>query len=185
MIRASLTAVADSLSYDPGLAAGDLLRAEQSRQGSQYGELIASYIREGQIVPQEITIALLQNAIKDNLGPSGKGKVLVDGFPRKMDQAILFDEKVCESLFTLFLTCTEEVMLKRLLVRGETSGRADDNEESIKKRFRTYLETTMPVIEHYKAKGKVVEVDSIRPVEEVEREIQEKLREKGLEPVKA
>lgn len=76
------------------LSAGDLLRAEQQREGSQYGELIASYIREGQIVPQEVTIALLQNAIQERLDSSGGARVLVDGFPRKMDQAELFDQKV-------------------------------------------------------------------------------------------
>lgn len=66
------------------LSAGDLLRAEQARKGSQYGELIDRYIREGQIVPQEITIALLENAIKEKLGEKGEGRVLIDGFPRKM-----------------------------------------------------------------------------------------------------
>ena len=58
----------------------------------------------------------------------------------------------------LFFTTTEEEMTKRLLERGKTSGREDDNEESIRKRFRTYQETTMPVIEYYNKKGKVVEV---------------------------
>lgn len=66
------------------LSAGDLLRAEQNRKGSQFGELIDRYIREGQIVPQEITIKLLENAIKDKLGNEAKGRVLIDGFPRKM-----------------------------------------------------------------------------------------------------
>ena len=65
------------------------------------------------------------------------------GFPRKMDQAIKFDESVCPSRFTLFFDCNEEVMLQRLLNRGKTSGRADDNEESIKKRFKTFVETSM------------------------------------------
>lgn len=58
----------------------------------------------------------------------------------------------------LFFTTTEEEMTKRLLERGKTSGREDDNEESIKKRFKTYRETTMPVIEYYGKKGKVAEV---------------------------
>lgn len=86
-----------------------MLRSEQQREGSQYGQLIDEYIREGKIVPQEITIALLRNAIGAALqasgGPSvpeqhrskwadGKGRFLVDGFPRKMDQAIGFDETV-------------------------------------------------------------------------------------------
>lgn len=137
-------------------------------------------------MPQEITIALLQNAIQSNLSKSdGTARVLIDGFPRKMDQAQLFDEKVCLSQFVLFLQCSEEEMLKRLLKRGETSGRADDNEQSIKKRFRTFVDTSMPVVESYRKQGKVVEVDSMLPVEEVERKIQEALLAKGIKPLNA
>ncbi|PWN31006.1 uridylate kinase [Jaminaea rosea] len=165
------------------LSAGDLLRAEQNRKGSQFGELIDRYIREGQIVPQEITIKLLENAIKDKLGNEAKGRVLIDGFPRKMDQALLFDQSVCPSQFVLFLDCTEEIMLQRLMKRGETSGRADDNAESIKKRFRTFLETSMPVVEHYEKQGKVVKVDSKSEVEQVEKEIKEALMGRGIEGI--
>ncbi|TFK55336.1 UMP-CMP kinase [Heliocybe sulcata] len=153
------------------LSAGDLLRAEQHRENSEYGELIRNYIKEGQIVPMEITIKLLENAMRAALEGGGeaktgegwgegRGRFLIDGFPRKMDQALKFDEEVCKSSLVLFFTTTEEVMLKRLLKRGETSGREDDNEESIKKRFRTYKETTMPVIEHYNKEQKVA---SVRP----------------------
>lgn len=66
----------------------------------------------------------------------GKGRFLIDGFPRKMDQAVKFDRAVCESTAVLFFSCTEEVMLERLTERGKTSGREDDNKESIVKRFR-------------------------------------------------
>jgi len=159
------------------LSAGDLLRHEQDREGSQYGEMIKEYIRDGKIVPSEVTVKLLENAMREVLETrkdktehgwgDGKGRFLVDGFPRKMDQALIFDQTVCQSQFVLFFTSTEEVMLQRLLERGKTSGRADDNEESIKKRFRTFLETSLPVVEYYKEKGKVVEVDSTKTVDEV------------------
>jgi len=157
------------------LSAGDLLRAEQNREGSQYGAMIKQYIKDGQIVPMEVTVKLLENAIRAALeeGRSGegwadgKGRFLVDGFPRKMDQALKFDQDVCLSSLVLFYTTTEEVMLKRLLKRGETSGREDDNEESIKKRFHVYKETTMPVVEHYNKQHKVVEIDSGPSVDEV------------------
>lgn len=66
----------------------------------------------------------------------GKGRFLIDGFPRKMDQALKFDEAVCESSFVLFFATTEDTMLDRLMERAKTSGRDDDNRESIKKRFR-------------------------------------------------
>ncbi|KAF9155784.1 hypothetical protein DFQ26_009628 [Actinomortierella ambigua] len=133
------------------LSAGDLLRAEQERPGSQYGELIKSYIKEGKIVPHVVTIALLENAMLE----SGQKRFLIDGFPRKMDQALEFERVVVPSRFTLFFECPEEVMLQRLLKRGETSGRSDDNIESIRKRFRTFTETSMPVIDHYSALNKV------------------------------
>ncbi|KAK0483360.1 UMP-CMP kinase [Armillaria novae-zelandiae] len=157
------------------LSAGDLLRAEQVREGSQYGELIQTCIREGSIVPMEVTIKLLENAMLEALkgGKSGdgwgegKGRFLIDGFPRKMDQAIKFEEDVCVASLVLYFSTTEAVMLERLIERGKTSGREDDNEESIKKRFRTYHETTMPVIEHYKKFGKVAEVDSSVSIDEV------------------
>jgi len=157
------------------LSAGDLLRAEQHRVGSQFGELIQKCIKEGNIVPMEITAKLLENAMhaamKDERPgdgwADGKGRFLIDGFPRKMDQALMFDETVCLSSLVLYYSTTEEVMLKRLLERAKTSGREDDNEESIKKRFKTYKDTTMPVIEHYSKLGKVAEVDSSFSVEEV------------------
>jgi len=167
------------------LSAGDLLRAEQSREGSQYGTMIKQYIKDGQIVPMEVTVKLLENAIEAALREgrpgegwtNGKGRFLVDGFPRKMDQALKFDEDVCLSSLVLFYTTTEEVMLKRLLKRGETSGREDDNEESIKKRFRVYKETTMPVIEHYDKLHKTVEIDSGPSVDEVYKKSAEVVRE--------
>jgi len=157
------------------LSAGDLLRAEQHREGSQFKDLIQTCIKEGNIVPMEVTIALLENAmtevLKENRSgegwANGKGRFLIDGFPRKMDQAQKFEEQVCESSTVIFYTTTEEVMLVRLLERGKTSGREDDNIESIKKRFRTYISETMPVIEYYAKQNKVIEVDSTPSVEEV------------------
>ncbi|KAF8803599.1 UMP-CMP kinase [Phlegmacium glaucopus] len=157
------------------LSAGDLLRAEQNREGSQYGDLIRTYIREGIIVPMQVTMKLLENEMEATLKErttgdgwqAGCGRFLIDGFPRKMDQAIGFDEQVCMSSLVIYFATTEEVMLNRLLERGKTSGREDDNVESIKKRFRTYKTDTMPVIEHYSAQGKVAEVNSSGLVEAV------------------
>ena len=69
--------------------------------------------------------------------------------------------------FVLYFECTNELLEKRLLKRGETSGRADDNMESIKKRFKTFLEQSYPVIEHYQKEGRLVKISSEPPVEEV------------------
>ena len=79
------------------------MRAEQNREGSEYGELIRTCIREGTIVPMEVTIKLLENAMGGALKErtsgdgwtNGCGRFLIDGFPRKMDQALKFDETVC------------------------------------------------------------------------------------------
>lgn len=171
------------------LSAGDLLRAEQDRPGSQYGELIKSYIKEGKIVPMEITVELLSNAmgeVVNNTKGEGKGKArfLIDGFPRKLDQAVFFEETVCPSDFTLFLSCPEDVMEKRLLERGKTSGRADDNEESIRKRFRTFVETSMPVVEAFEEQGKVVTVDAASGgVDDVYERVKVGVQKRGIYPV--
>ncbi|CAG8369587.1 unnamed protein product [Penicillium salamii] len=159
------------------LSAGDLLRAEQERTGSQYGDMIREYIREGKIVPMEVTVALLSNAMADSLAssppPAGtKARFLIDGFPRKLDQAHFFEDTVCPSELVLFLDCPEDVMESRLLKRGETSGRADDNAESIRKRFRTFVETSMPVVEYFRKKDRVVEVRADIPIEQVFAKVQ-------------
>jgi UMP-CMP kinase len=149
----------------PGAGKGNLLRAEQDRPGSEFGALIKDCIKNGSIVPMEVTVQLLENAMTETLqqtksdqDPKPKGKFLIDGFPRKMDQALKFEETVCPARFVLFFDCPEEVMQKRLLKRGETSGRADDNLESIKKRFKTFVETSMPVVDHYEKQGRVVRI---------------------------
>jgi len=157
------------------LSAGDLLRTEQNRDHSQYGDLIRTCIREGTIVPMEVTIKLLQNAMdntwQENRGgdtwSDGCGRFLIDGFPRKMDQALGFEEQVCASSLVLHYSTTEEVMLNRLMERGKTSGREDDNTESIKKRFRTHQRDTMPVIDYYKVQGKVAEIDASGTIDEI------------------
>ncbi|EER41954.1 uridylate kinase [Histoplasma capsulatum H143] len=189
------------------LSAGDLLRAEQQRAGSQYGDLIRHHIREGIIVPMEITVALLSNAMAETLerkraqrqqqqkqqeeeeeetpsssiaNDSRPARFLIDGFPRKMDQATFFEETVCPSAATIFLRCPEDVMLERLLKRGKTSGRDDDNIESIRKRFRVFEETSMPVIHHYEKEGKVVSVEAVGTMENVYARIREGVERRGI-----
>ncbi|KAK7720070.1 bifunctional uridylate/adenylate kinase [Diaporthe eres] len=164
------------------LSAGDLLREEQDREGSEYGQLIKDYIKDGKIVPMEVTIALLENAMKDKIAgqpTSTKGRrFLIDGFPRKLDQALKFEESVCAAEFVLFYDCPEATMESRLLERGKTSGRADDNEESIRKRFRTFVETSMPVVDYYEKQGRVVKIDATPTPEEVAEHTKAAIRER-------
>lgn len=101
-----------------------------------------------------------------------------------MDQALKFEESVCPSLFTLFFDCPEGVMQERLLNRGKTSGRADDNAESIKKRFRTFEETSMPVVEYFEKLGKVVRIPASSPPERVYEDVKRRMGERGFEVLK-
>ena len=147
------------------LSAGDLLREERN-SGSELAEMINTFIAEGKIVPAEITVRLLRAAMEK----SGKTSFLVDGFPRDMDNLKCWEDTmgdISHVQFLLFLDCPQDVMLARLLERGKTSGRNDDNEESIKKRFQTYEDSTRPIINHFTDVGKVRAVDSHRPFEEV------------------
>lgn len=83
---------------------------------------------------------------------------LIDGFPRTLDQARAFEEKVGQVKSVLYFDCPSEVLEERLLERGKTSGRADDNIDTIKKRLETYENMSKPAIEYYKKKGKLSEV---------------------------
>ncbi|KAI7902795.1 adenylate kinase-domain-containing protein [Cokeromyces recurvatus] len=159
------------------LSAGDLLREEQKREGSKYGELIQHYLREGLIVPMEVTIALLENAMKEAMEKEKKTRFLIDGFPRKMDQADKFEETVVESKFVLYFSCTEETLLNRLMKRSATSGRIDDNIESIKKRFQVFKDTSYPVIEAFEKKNKVRQINAEQSIEEVYKDVKKVLDE--------
>ncbi|ETE69902.1 UMP-CMP kinase [Ophiophagus hannah] len=153
------------------LSAGDLLRDERKRPGSQYGELIENYIKDGKIVPVEITISLLKRAMDETMAAnSQKNKFLIDGFPRNEDNLQgwnkTMDGKVDVS-FVLFFDCDNEICINRCLERGKSSGRSDDNRESLEKRIHTYLESTKPIIDLYETMGKVRKVDASKSVDEV------------------
>ncbi|KAH9307246.1 hypothetical protein KI387_035157, partial [Taxus chinensis] len=133
------------------LSAGDLLRNEVS-SASDIGKLVKTCMAEGKLVPVDITLELLKNAMDKS-----KNKMfLIDGFPRAVDQAKAFEDKICKPSKVLYLECSSEIMEKRLLERGATSGRIDDNIETIKKRFETFEKETIPVIKYYENSGKGV-----------------------------
>lgn len=145
------------------LSAGDLLREERKREGSEYGALIEDNIKNGRIVPVEITCALLENAMNKTIEATGNNKFLIDGFPRNEDNLQGWNRKMEEKvqlLFVLFFECSEDQCVERCLKRGESSGRSDDNLESLKKRFNTYINDTMPIIEHYRKQDLVKPVDA-------------------------
>ncbi|KAF9687632.1 hypothetical protein SADUNF_Sadunf02G0113400 [Salix dunnii] len=126
------------------------------------GTMIQNMIKEGKIVPSEVTIKLLQKAMHE----SENDKFLIDGFPRNEENRAAFEAVTkIEPAFVLFFDCPEEEMERRILSRNE--GREDDNIETIRKRFRVFQESSLPVVEYYDSKGKVRKVDAARPVEEV------------------
>ncbi|CAL9084695.1 unnamed protein product [Musa textilis] len=143
------------------LSAGDLLHAE-IKSGSENGTMISNMIKEGKIVPSEVTINLLQKAMLE----SGNDKFLIDGFPRNEENRAAFENVTkIEPEFVLFFDCPEEEMERRLLSRNQ--GRDDDNIETIRKRFRVFVESSLPVVEYYDMKSKVRKVDALKPIDEV------------------
>ncbi|EOD36608.1 hypothetical protein EMIHUDRAFT_429140 [Emiliania huxleyi CCMP1516] len=147
------------------LSAGDLLRAERT-SGSAQGQMIDEYIREGKIVPVEVTVKLLLDAIRAD----GGRRFLVDGFPRNTNNLSGWQGQAGSAMrvaAVLVFDCPEEVMEERLLERGKTSGRSDDNAASIRKRFATFRDETTPVLKYYEHQGLVTTIDGTRPVDEV------------------
>ncbi|KAH7427454.1 hypothetical protein KP509_10G044700 [Ceratopteris richardii] len=143
------------------LSAGDLLRAE-IKSGSQNGAMIQSMIKEGKIVPSEVTVKLLQKAMLS----SDNDKFLIDGFPRNEENRSAFELITgIRPEFILFFECSEKEMEKRVLGRNE--GRIDDNIETIKKRFKVFIDSGLPVLKHYDSLGKLRKINGDRMKEEV------------------
>lgn len=151
------------------ISAGDCLREERMDPNSKDGELINSIIKEGKIVPSEITVSLVKKAM-DAQRKDGKTCFLIDGFPRNLGNCNAWEAVIGEKatvLGVLFYEASEIEMEKRLIGRGATSGRVDDNIESIRKRFRTYIEETKPIIERFATKGMVFSINGMPAAEEV------------------
>lgn len=133
------------------LSTGDLLRkeiAEQTPLGLEAKKIMDS----GHLVPDEVVIGIIDNNLEKNAGANG---FLFDGFPRTLQQAIALDKllelKKSAIDVVLALQVSEDELVRRLLERGKTSGRADDADENIiRNRFSVYLKDTEPVAQHYK-----------------------------------
>ena len=153
------------------------MREEQNTPDSEYRNLIAEYIKNGQIVPVEITCSLLEKAMRKNMLASGdgSGRFLIDGFPRNPDnldgwQRMMADK--VDFLFVLHFDLAEEVCRERCLNRGKAgSGRDDDNEESLRKRMASFVRDTWPIIQHFEAEGKVRTVNGAQEPELVFQEV--------------
>lgn len=135
------------------ISTGDVLRAE-IKAGSELGRTAKEYIDNGQLIPDSLMIDILA-ATYDAL-PKEQG-VIFDGFPRTIPQAEALKAMLAERGTTvhamLELNVPDEMLMERLINRGKTSGRADDNEETIAKRLGVYHSQTMPLIEWYEKEG--------------------------------
>ncbi|KAJ6420906.1 hypothetical protein OIU84_028313 [Salix udensis] len=150
--------------------------------------MIGNFKLEGKIVPSEVTVGILQQAMQQ----SENKKFIIDGFPRNEENLATFEKTVkVEPEFVLFFDCPEEELKRRLLNRNQVSlilfdaagftmeaspnrsfsfllqGRADDNPVTIEKRLKVFKESTLPVINYYSSKGKVQKINAQRSVEQV------------------
>lgn len=144
----------EMLSKTLGLAhiiVGELLRKE-ALQDTQRGKWIASIIHEGNIVPGYVTLGLLSQAMERERR-RGTRAILMDGFPRTLDQAIAFEKEIGCCQAVLYLECSLEVLKRRLLCRGLSSGRKDDIARVIDQRLETFEKKTSQVVEYYRKKG--------------------------------
>ena len=136
------------------ISTGDVLRAE-IKNGTELGKTAKGYIDNGQLIPDDLMVSILAS-VYDSFGREHKG-VIFDGFPRTIPQAEalkqMLDDRGDKVAAMIELDVPEEELMKRLILRGQQSGRADDNEETIKKRLVVYHSQTQPLIEWYKKEG--------------------------------
>ena len=149
------------------ISTGDVLRAE-IKKGSELGKTAASFIDLGQLIPDDLMVSILAS-VYDSFGDH-KG-VIFDGFPRTIPQAEalkkMLDERGDKVAAMIELDVPEEELMKRLLLRGQQSGRADDNEETIKKRLVVYHSQTQPLIEWYDKEGIHYHIDGLGDLDRI------------------
>lgn len=148
------------------LSTGDVLRAE-IKSGSVLGREIEAIISKGNLVPDHKMIHLIENYL-DTLPETCNG-VIFDGFPRTVEQAealtLLLERKQMSSVM-IDMFVEEDEIIKRLLERGKSSGRADDNFETIKQRLKIYHEVTQPVATYYLRRHNYFAVNGNNTVED-------------------
>ncbi|XP_068104647.1 adenylate kinase isoenzyme 1 isoform X3 [Hyperolius riggenbachi] len=150
------------------LSTGDLLRAEVS-SGSERGKTLSAIMERGELVPLDTVLDMLRDAMVAKADTS-KG-YLIDGYPREVKQGEEFEKKIAPPTLLLYIDAGSDTMVKRLLKRGETSGRVDDNEETIKKRLDTYYKATEPVIALYEGRGIVRKIHAEGSVDDVFKQV--------------
>ena len=156
------------------ISTGDVLR-EEIKNGTELGKTAKGFIDNGQLIPDELMISILAN-VYDSFGRGHKG-VIFDGFPRTIPQAEALKQMLAERgdrvAAMIELDVPEDELMKRLLLRGQQSGRADDNEETIKKRLVVYHSQTQPLIDWYKKEGLHHHINGLGTLERIFADIKE------------
>ena len=160
------------------ISTGDLFRYEMGNN-TPLGLQAKRYMSQGELVPDEVTVGMLKNKVLAN--PTVPGYIF-DGFPRTHAQAQALDELLeemnSEITLLLALAVDDEEIVKRILSRGETSGRSDDrDEEIIRNRIEIYKDETSPIFDYYQKKGKSISIDGIGGIEEIYDRISRILKE--------
>ena len=151
------------------ISTGDLFRFNM-KNDTELGKLARTYIDKGELVPDQVTIDMLIDELKK---PTETNGFILDGFPRTSFQTEALDQIVKEQLNSEISVCLslivdDEILVSRLVKRGETSGRVDDSEESIiRNRIKEYYAKTAEVAELYKQQGKYVEINGVGEISEI------------------
>jgi adenylate kinase len=150
------------------ISTGDVFRFNIKNE-TPLGKEAKTFIDAGDLVPDSLTIKMLQDEVEKNMHSKG---FLFDGFPRTIQQAEALDSflnsKNWEVTATVALEADDEVLVHRLLERGKTSGRIDDqDEEKIRNRYQEYNEKTAPLMDYYRLQDKFYAVNGIGAIQEV------------------
>ena len=149
-----------------------MLRGE-IKAGTELGKTASAYINEGKLVPDSLIVDMLASTL-DSKGKDIKG-VIFDGFPRTIAQAEALDamlkERGQEVNVVIGLEVDDAELIKRIIARGQTSGRADDNEETAKKRLDTYYSQTLPLKDFYIKQGKYAKINGVGSIDDIYAEI--------------
>lgn len=159
------------------LSTGNALRQEVANQ-TELGKKVDSILKKGHLVSDEIVTEIVENFISSHAKEKG---FILDGFPRTVNQAEALS-KLCIKLkdFNLQivnLTADEDELIKRLLKRGREQGRMDDNEQTIRQRLEVYENETFPILNYYKKDVKVLDVNGVGEIEEINKNIFRMLRQ--------
>ncbi len=149
------------------ISTGEMLRSEM-KNGTALGVIAKKHIDKGHLVPDHVIVGMLTRKLKTCRGTKG---IILDGFPRTVNQAEALDQLLAQYGdqvdILLNLEVEDEELIKRLLKRGETSGRTDDNGNTIAERILVYKQVTTPVIDFYKGKGVYRSVKGTGSVDEI------------------